>query len=616
MSILATVFHDNSLLDHPCVSCHNCSKIEYNSRGIVAEPSPGSSSRALTGSTATVTAARTSITNVLVSGNGYGMYLNGAEFSITDAQVTNNLGDGIAVLAADEVHIVSSQAKENHGYGMILRSNLITVSDGIASHNDLSGVVVLEADEVHMEELTLERNGFGVFSNHVATRDGMVLHGNNITVNNVFTAYNSGSGIDVLNSDDLQLNGVTASQNNGDGLYLSGKLINIMNSDLSSNTPDYGAGVYVQVAETLYLENVIASNNTSLEVGAFGMVLWSVDSVYAKNLVASNNKDLGITTVNIHKYASFQNVTASGNGEGMILDVNNEECDGELSIDIDGFTGNDNVGYYYGGGGLRVFGNGGISIKNAIANNNALNSTSEWANNGIEIVVRQCRNQNNHDRDISIHNTTANNNLGSGLFINIFDSVNVILAEDIIASGNLGNGIEIYGSSSDWENPVKGQVTVDGNIITNNNELVGFLLNQNNADVNVTLSTNDDATLEACDNNGFDIQNDNENNGTGTFLPEKLVGYTCENEIECDNKCPTSGSSTSISFFERHLRSPTVLPNANVKYATELTSTESSQQVELERQRVHAEEVYQKKIQMLEELRAEVANLIEASTKL
>ena len=591
-----------------CVSCHTCSKIEYNSRGIVAEPSSGSNSRALT--SATATAAHISITNVLVSWNGYGMSLNGAEFSITDAQVTNNLGDGIAVLAADEVQIVSSQAVENNGYGMLLNSNLITVKDSITSHNGRSGVVVLEADEVHMEELTLEGNGFGVFSNNVATRDGMVLHGKKITVHNVVTASNSGSGIDALNADDLQLNGVTAFQNNGDGLYLSGKaksmirLINITNSDLSSN----GGGVGVYHTETLYLENVIASNNTGSNA-AYGVLLWGVDSVYAKNLVASNNKDLGITTVVIYKYASFQNVAASGNGEGMVLDVSNTECDGELSIDIDGFTGNDNIG-----GGLRVYGDGGISIKNAIANNNALSSTSEWFNNGIEIVVRQCRNQNNHDRDISIQNATANNNLGSGLFIDISDSVNVTLAEDIIASGNLGNGIEIYGFSRAWENPVKGQVTVDGQVTSNNNKLVGFLLNQNNADVNVTLSTDDVSTLEACDNNGFDIQNDNENNGTGTFLPESLVGYTCDDEIECADTCHSSDSSMSI--FERHLRSPAVSPNTNAKYATELTSTESAQQVELERQRVHAEEVYQKKMQILEELRAEVANLIEVSTKL
>lgn len=189
--------------------------------------------------------------------------------------------------------------------------------------------------------------------------------------------------------------------------------------------------------------------------------------------------------------------------------------------------------------------------------------------------------------------------------------MNVTLAEDIIASGNSGNGIEISGFARAWENPVKGQVTVDGNIITNNNELVGFLLNQNNADVNVTLSTDDDATLEACDNNGFDIQNDNENNGTGTFLPERLVGYTCDDEIECANAC-----SDQAAIFERHLESPAVLPNANVKYATESTSTESAHQAELEHQKVHAEEVYQKKMQMLEELRAELANLIEVSTKL
>jgi parallel beta-helix repeat protein len=559
------------------------SKIEYNSYGIVAEPLSGSNSRALASSTAT--AARTSITNVLVSGNGYGMSLNGAEFSITDAQVTKNLGDGIAVLAADEVHIVSSQAKENNGYGMLLNSKLITVMNGTASRNGRSGVAVLEADEVHMEELELEGNGFGVFPYHVATRDGMFLHGKSITVNNVFTAYNSGSGIDVLNADDLQLNGVTAFQNIGNGLYLlSGKLINIMNSDLSSNIlqNQLGAGLYVgHNADTLYLENVTASNMTGLY--PFGMILEGVESIYAKNLVISNNAELGISGPFIQKYALFQNVTANGNKLGIYVDVGGD-------LDIEGLTANDNTE-----DGLWVYTSGNISIENAITSNNA--------ESGLSL--------NRHGENIFIENATANNNLGPGLFINIFDRVNVTFAGDIIASGNSGNGIEIHGSSSDWENPVKGQVTVEGDVTTDDNELVGFLLNQTNAHVNVTLSTDDDATLEACGNNGFDIQNDNENNGTGTFLPESLVGYTCDNEITCANAC-----LDPAEIFERHLKSPAVSPNTNAIYATELTSTEYSKQAELERQKVFAEEVYQKKMQMLEELRAELANLIEVSTKL
>ena len=123
-----------------CVSCHTCSKIEYNSHGIVAEPSSGSNSRALT--SATATAAHISITDVVVRSSSLnGMSLNGAEFSIIGAQVTNNVGDGITVL----------------------KSKLITIKDGVASYNGGSGITVLEADEVQLDKMNFDYNtGNGV----------------------------------------------------------------------------------------------------------------------------------------------------------------------------------------------------------------------------------------------------------------------------------------------------------------------------------------------------------------------------------------------------------------------------------------------------------------------
>ena len=239
MSILATVFHDNSLFDHPCVSCHNCSKIEYNGRGIVAEPSSGSSSRALT--SATATAAHINITNVSVSRSSLdGMYLNGAEseFSITGAEARNNLGDGITVL----------------------KSKAITIKGGVASFNDGSGMTVFGADEVQLDKMNFELNtGNGVY---------LDVEGATIIATNLITNENGVNGFESETSRGYYEPIPTSrtfvenliSQGNGRGrsgwegavglgLYFIGNNITLKNCDVSNN---HFAGVAL---ETMLMEN-------------------------------------------------------------------------------------------------------------------------------------------------------------------------------------------------------------------------------------------------------------------------------------------------------------------------------------------------------------------------
>lgn len=327
------VFHDNSLLDHLCV--HNCSNIEYNSHGIVAEPSSGSNSRALTSSTA----AHINITDVFVRSSSLnGMSLNGTEFSITGAQVTDNLGDGITVL----------------------KSKLITIKDGVASYNGGSGITVLEADEVQLDKMNFDYNtGNGVY---------LDVEGATIIAKNLITNENGVNGFEsetsrgyyepiptsrtVVENLISQGNGLGRSGFVGGvglGLYFNGNNITLKNCDVSNNEL---AGFAGNIFGELYIDG-LKSNDNPDGVGIESPSRGNLDSITWKNVEIRNNTSAGY----LRLYGSndtqilMEDIVFDSNGHGMHFSTTvYEEHANNISMTLRNFTasnsGSTGIGFY------------------------------------------------------------------------------------------------------------------------------------------------------------------------------------------------------------------------------------------------------------------------------
>jgi hypothetical protein len=264
-----------------------------------------------------------------------------------------------------------------------------------------------------------------------------------------FSGSTSGSGLSVFSRGAIVINGATSSKNNGNGMLLD------------NSTGNSGQNVK--------LNNIVANNNTDgsgIEIDSLGMVI-------LQGITANSNSTNGVKIDNC-KYdagtgtcASTSGVRINGNGN----EFNNNAEDG-LIINTAGNIVLTNISASKNNHGLYIS-NPYASSSTSVKLSNSSSYTNTFDNNsvnGIYIVT---------SGTITLAGVEANENTGSGLYLQNTSGTNPrdITVMNTTINNNGGNGLEVYSNGSIL---LKG-VEADGNT------QVGILVNNTTGSGNVTI---------------------------------------------------------------------------------------------------------------------------------
>ena len=315
------------------------------------------------------------LSNVSADGNGTGGVTgSGAELNSTSGAIsllgtnifTNNLNNGIAIDANQDVDIVNITASDNGSIGVNITATLGSVfvsSSLLVNDNGESGLVVDAFSDIDLSNLSADGNGAsGVIGSGAelnSSSGAVFLAGTNIFTNNL----NSGLVVDAFTN--IMLDNITASNNGltGASLNSSGSL-SLFGINIFSNNAE--TGLYAEVVGDIDAENISAENNGVISGLGGGAEFYTLAnfSLSGTNFF-SNNNNTGLYIEATGGEIIAENITASNNGFGS-GGGNGVEAYALSNFTLSGiseFNGN------YADG-LFVYAGTGINIENASASSN------------------------------------------------------------------------------------------------------------------------------------------------------------------------------------------------------------------------------------------------------
>ncbi len=219
----------------------------------------------------------------------------------------------------------------------------------------------------------------------------------------------------------VTLTNVDSSGNAGAGLVIGipySRTLTIKNSSFDDNDGNiFGSGLNISTLGVVVIDGLSASHNGSVEFRSPALLIRDSGAITIKNSIVNDNYGSGI----------LNDVTPS---KGPIL------LDNVIASNNHYFT---DIEHEYGGYGIYLMANGGITAKNVIANDNmysglildTCNSIEDPADSGIWKCTTTVTG------NVSISNSTVNGNYSEyyGLLV---DARGSITLENVQASGNIG----------------------------------------------------------------------------------------------------------------------------------------------------------------------------------
>lgn len=383
---------------------------------------------------------------------------NDGDLNLSDVSVTNNAGDGAALISTGDVTVTNSDFNGSSLTGLYIDTlGSATVTDVIATGN--------------------------------------------------------GYGLDIIADQGIDLTNVNASDNNYfgailDTTYGTGAItVNSSNFGVDAATGNGWTGLHAESGSTITLNSVVASYN-----GTNGAYLDAEGNILVNNSTFNNNvnfnypEDPGLFALSNGGNITLNSVTANDNvyGAGAVLNTS-----GAGAIDIDGgfFNQNGTFGIQAGsddgnieingviasfnqvkGAYLGAFGAGNIGIYNSTFVENGsygiyaftnegdieLNLVTVWGSDGG--VGPGADDLTDYGAileaggDVTVSNSTFQFNTDVGLGIISGGQVNL---NNVVVDQNGGNGVEVYSTSTagpicEGKPPVNIVVNVDGGAFTNN----------------------------------------------------------------------------------------------------------------------------------------------------
>lgn len=352
---------------------------------------------------------------------------------------------------------------------------------------------------------------------HIISGLNFVMNGGTIKNN---TAGSCGGGIYSSSSSFVYLNGGTITGNTADfgggvsfGTAITAEMKNII---ISENTGAYGGGVYVKDTSALTVDGAkIINNDANMAGGGVCVVAeGSVTTVESGEICRNTAKNGGGIAVREKASLTVNGGNVSGNGAsgyggglhvesgcsltmGNCLVADNTAASGGAgvyigikvdsggTVRIDGaeICGNAVTGGY-GGGGIRVHGDGEITVSNTIISKNKSVAGAVHVNDSVKLTLNNCL--------ISENTLTISEYGGGGIYV---QGSPTVVMNDCEVSGNVspnyGGGIVITGYYSTF--------TMNGGKVVNNSAVMnggGISVNSGTATVNFSGGL-------ICDNAGY-----------------------------------------------------------------------------------------------------------------
>ncbi len=244
--------------------------------------------------------------------NGVSMYNNTATGSGA-ALYSSFTGQTVMILASN----IYSNSSSKSGGALYIENGSTTIQGSTFSGNSASagtgGIYIQNNTNVNIIASTIKNN-----TGNAASGGGISLV-NNTSLTNAFinksviadntNSNGSGGGIDLLASSGniyITINcssiyGNNAMYGNGGGLYVNGALasVTLINTNISGNTAENGAGIYINSGKVQGVYTTIAYNTASISGGGVYSNSGTVD--FLSSIVAANSvNDLAGSSMNFH----------------------------------------------------------------------------------------------------------------------------------------------------------------------------------------------------------------------------------------------------------------------------------------------------------------------------
>ncbi|MEZ0298983.1 MAG: MBG domain-containing protein [Candidatus Methylacidiphilales bacterium] len=359
--------------------------------------------------------------NVVTSGNGGGLYQNGASVTITGSTISGNssLYQGAGIFTTVATVLDSTSVSNNfttststvtgtQGAG-IRASGALTIRNNSSINNNTASGTIGEGGGIYSSG-----SGAGTAVNitdSIISFNTSALRAGGVLINNSTAAENNNITRTIIS--DNTVNVVSSSINNGGGgLYLAAGKFTIMDSTIQRNSsPNRGGGIYSSTSDGTFTNSIIA-NNTSTAGNGGGLFVLS-GAISFTNSSFTGNRALNGTT---------------GSGGGIYITT------GTVGITSSTVANNSSVSL---GGGIATIG-GALTIRNSTIGNNTTGTTGGgvYANNGSVTVENS-----------TVSRNSANSTGGGIALTNNTSALTITLLNSIVA-GNTGpivaaNGVDI-----------------------------------------------------------------------------------------------------------------------------------------------------------------------------
>lgn len=339
------------------------------------------------------------------------------------------------------VGVISGSSAFSVPVSIINWNGSVTVNDLVFSNLSSTGLTIETIDSDIEINNIISINNSGVGSNGVelSVNDTLSALGGDIIVNNLIATNNQGLGLSITGLvNDVTLTNVTTNSNGNNGISVEalGDLsadsisssLNVVDGaffDVGGSATVVGTNIFSNNLETgLYIEAVgdieltdFSTNSNGMSGSGNGTELYSSSGSVSINLGQFDNNVTAGLYVEAFKDIDTENISANDNGdEGVSLNANG----GVSVLGVNTFTGNLSNGLY-----VETVGN--IDAENLYADGN-----------GVELHAAG-------NISISGNNEFLNNNTGSGLFVE--STIGSVEVENILASGNFGDGTELLAQS-------------------------------------------------------------------------------------------------------------------------------------------------------------------------
>ena len=191
---------------------------------------------------------KSSIENVTVSNNDYGIYFDGwsDDNELTNINANSNKHHGIFYYHSSSNKLTNITAS-NNGYGIHLFSSSHDELTNITTSNNGYGILLDYSDYNKLTDITASNNGYGIYLSGSIYNKLTSINANSNNDTGIYldcsddseltniTASNNGYGIYLYNSDDNNLTKITVNSNNN-GIWLKSSSDNLIYNNHFNNT--------------------------------------------------------------------------------------------------------------------------------------------------------------------------------------------------------------------------------------------------------------------------------------------------------------------------------------------------------------------------------------------